>query len=453
MATIRKRGNSYQIRVSCGYNAKGEQVVKTKTYKPTPGMTEKQIEKEVTKQAALFEERCQNGLHIDGNIKLSEFMELWFKDYAEKQLKTKTVRNYSELSKRINQALGHIRLTKLQPHHIIEFYDQLQTKNIRLDTKYKAVKDIKFLLKEKGYTQSEFCKTANIGQETLRTAMKGGCIAEKSANKIQAALEDDSVFTSVYRSETLSAKTIQNYHRFLSSMLSTAVKWQILLNNPCDRVKPPRVKRKEALYMDEHQAQDLLSKLEKEPLQFKTLITLLLFSGMRRSEAMGMEWTDIDFENSIIHIQKSSLYTPEKGIFDDTTKNETSARVIKVPENCIKLLKQHKTEQQKMQLLSGDQWQPSSKVFTQKNGKPMHPDTATAWFSKFLKRNNLPQIHLHSLRHTNASLLIASGTNIRTVAKRLGHATPATTANIYSHAIQTADELASEKLNDILKIK
>lgn len=81
----------------------------------------------------------------------------------------------------------------------------------------------------------------------------------------------------------------------------------------------------------------------------------------------------------------------------------------------------------------------------------MHPDTLSTWFRKFIDSNGLPPVHLHSLRHTNASLLIAAGTNLQTVAKRLGHADATTTARIYSHAIQSADAVAAETLEDILR--
>ena len=91
MATIRKRNNSYQIRVSCGYNSKYEQIIKTMTWKPEPGMTQKQIDKELQRQAVLFEEQCMTGQFLDGNITLAEFADKWFKDYAEKQLKEKTI--------------------------------------------------------------------------------------------------------------------------------------------------------------------------------------------------------------------------------------------------------------------------------------------------------------------------------------------------------------------------
>lgn len=82
--------------------------------------------------------------------------------------------------------------------------------------------------------------------------------------------------------------------------------------------------------------------------------------------------------------------------------------------------------------------------------KPIYPGTISKWFSAFIKKNNLPPIHLHSLRHTNATLLIASGADLRTVSKRLGHSNMTTTSNIYTHAIKSADERAAKLLGDIL---
>jgi integrase len=98
----------------------------------------------------------------------------------------------------------------------------------------------------------------------------------------------------------------------------------------------------------------------------------------------------------------------------------------------------------------GDKWVDNDRLFTQWNGKPMHPDSLTGWFKEFVKRTDLLKVHIHSLRHTNATLLIAGGTDVRTVSRRLGHAQTTTTMNIYSHAIRAADEAAAETLENLL---
>ena len=218
-------------------------------------------------------------------------------------------------------------------------------------------------------------------------------------------------------------------------------------------MKPPKKHRKEAESLDELQTAELIKCLDTEPLQYKTMITLLLYSGMRRGELCGLEWSDIDFKNSVISISRASLYLSGRGVFDDTTKNESSKRVIKVPPVVVELLKLHRKEQKTERLKLGDRWTNSGKIFTQHNGKPIHPDTVSAWFVKFLERHGLPHIPLHGLRHTNASLMIANGTNVRTVSKRLGHSNTSTTVNIYTHAIQSADERAAQILDILLNPK
>ena len=248
----------------------------------------------------------------------------------------------------------------------------------------------------------------------------------------------------------LSAKTILHHHRLISVILQTAVEWQVLFSNPCDRVKPPRVEHKEARYLDEKQAMEVMQALESEDIQNRTIIKVLLYTGMRRGELCGLTWADIDFEKSIIHIQRSSLYLADKGIFEDETKNTTSRRSIKVPTDAMRALQLFQEWQNQQIYLLGDQWQASGRVFTSWNGAPIHPDTISGWFSHFIEKHNLPDISLHSLRHTNATLLIAAGTNLQTVAARLGHSSINTTAKIYAHAIQAADAAAADTLQDLL---
>jgi len=177
---------------------------------------------------------------------------------------------------------------------------------------------------------------------------------------------------------------------------------------------------------------------------------LVIYTGMRRGELCGLNWSDIDFERNLVHITKAILYTPEQGIFEDTPKSRQSSRAINIPQEMITLLKQWKIEQCKQKLLLGDQWKNADKVFTSSNGDVMRPDSLTSWFQRFIKRNNLPNAHLHTLRHVSATLLIAGGVDVATVSSRLGHANKSTTLNIYTHAIKSADAAAANLLQDML---
>lgn len=175
--------------------------------------------------------------------------------------------------------------------------------------------------------------------------------------------------------------------------------------------------------------------LERESAKIRAMFTLFLYSGIRRGELCGLTWGDVDFDTGIIDINKSTLYLPDKGVFDDTTKTKTSARSIKLPSFVIDTLKEWKKEQNLICMHSGTAWLGKRgnecKVFTRDNGTALHPSTITNQFRKIISKYDLPSVCVHSLRHTNATLLIAAGIDVRTVSKRLGHAQTSTTANIY----------------------
>lgn len=450
MASITKRGDTYRIRVSCGYDITGKQIIKSITWKPPKGMTAKQIEKELEKQAFAFEEKCLTGQFLDGSITLSAFIDLWFKNYAEKQLKHRTITRYKELLRRILPALGHIKLQKLQPHHLIEFYNNLGEDGIRLDTKYVPCKDFKSRIGSFCNTQKELSERSGVSLAAIRACINGQNVSKETARKLSEVMCSDDLFTVAEGKTKLSDKTISEYHRLLSSVLTTAVQWQVIPFNPCERVKPPKVEQKEALALDSEQAAELIRCLQEEPIKYRSAIMLLLYTGMRRGELCGLEWSDIDLDNGVVKINKTVLYSSDLGTYSDTTKTQSSNRIINIPPDMVKLLVQYKAHTAQQRLKLGDQWTDSGKVFTGENGAVINPDTLSTWFKKFIRRNGLPDIHLHSLRHTAATLLISGGADIATVSKRLGHANKTTTLNIYTHAVKSADEAAANMLQDIL---
>lgn len=457
MATVRKRNGSYQIRVSGGYDAHGKQIVYQKTWKPEKGMTARQEEKALQREVILFEEQCANGQFLDGSVKFEIFADMWMKEYAEKQLRATTVFNYRKMLVPINAIIGHIRLERLQPHHLLDCYTKLQEEGRQTNSSYKPSIDFTAYLTEHSLSKSELSRRSGVSFQVIGSICANKSIAETSAIKVSKAIGMNlkEAFSPLSEETVpLSGKTVLNYHRLISSILETAVKWQVILSNPCARVQPPKAERKEARYLDDKEAMLILEKLEQEPLKYKTLFTLLLYSGMRRGEICGLTWNDVDMKSGVIDINKSSLYLPGKGVFDDQTKNITSTRSIKVPSFVIDQLQQLRKEQIKDIFEQGTAWEGKrdgcGKIFTQSSGKPIHPHSVTDWFEKFIARHDLPSACVHSLRHTNATLMIASGVDLRTVSKRLGHAQMSTTANIYTHAIRTADEMAADTLDNLL---
>lgn len=128
MATIRKRGDSYQIRVSCGYDINNKQVIRTKSWTPKAGMTKRQIEKELNRQAVMFEEACMNG-YMNSSTKFAEFAKRWKEEYAAKHLKMTTLDTMGQKISRINEEIGHLRLDKINKRTVQELIQTLSNGN------------------------------------------------------------------------------------------------------------------------------------------------------------------------------------------------------------------------------------------------------------------------------------------------------------------------------------
>lgn len=452
MASIRKRGNSYEIRVSNGYKADGSPNYSQMTWSIPSGMSVKAAEKEAQKQAILFEEKIKTGSFMPSSVRLSDFAARWFDEYAVHNLKPSTVNHYHNLWPRCEQALGRMRLDRIRPQHLIKFYANLNESGIRRDQLFVSKIDFKDMLHARGMTAESFSKNAGVGVRTVYAIYAGGrvrlCTCEKICTALSLTIDD--VFSPVNPEQRLSGSTVRHYHKFLSTMFKSAVEWQILAINPCDSVKAPQAQQKDPRYLDEKSAIKLIESLQDEPVPYRTMIILMLDTGLRRGELCGLEWKDFDFEKHTVYIQRNSVYVSGQGVIDETPKTRKAKRIIKLPEETIHMLKQYRAWQMQERLKLGDQWKEYDRLFTQWNGCPIHPQTITGWFRKFISRNDLPPISVHSLRHTNASLLIAAGTNIRTVSSRLGHAQTSTTMDIYTHAIQSADAVAADTIGAIL---
>ncbi|HAG12059.1 MAG TPA: site-specific integrase [Desulfotomaculum sp.] len=461
MASIVKRGeNSYRVTVSCGYNGTGEKLTKRKTISldpslifksPTPKQLEK-IEKELQKQAALFEQEVETGLYLDGGkITFSDFVERWLKDYAEVNLAPKTLSHYKDLLTRILPAMGHIKLEKLQPAHLLQFYENLREKGIRRDVKHTAKPEFINLLKQKKLKLVDLSRLSRVCTNTISSVRAGHSITSKVAEALSSALKmkREDLFTA-QEAGTLSGQTIRHHHRLISAILNTAVQWQCILSNPAARVKPPKAEKKEAAHFEEDTTEYMLSLLDNEPLKYKTMVYLAVYSGSRLGEIAGLEWADVDFKNNLLQVCRASQYLTGQGIFTKEPKNESSKRIMAMPPLVMDLLKKYKAWQNEERLKCGDAWDKNSdRLFTKWNGQPIFPTTPTSWFRKFRRRHNLPEVKFHGLRHTNASLLIGQGVDIQTVAKRLGHTKATTTTNIYSHFLRRPDREAADKLQNL----
>ena len=233
-------------------------------------------------------------------------------------------------------------------------------------------------------------------------------------------------------------------------MLHKAVYWQLIVNNPADRVQPPKTQKPKRRYYDDEQCKYLLERLETQEIKYKVAIILTIFTGVRLGELMGLEWDDIDFRNGIISINKASQYLSEKGIFTKDPKTQNSIRDVAIPTFVISLLKEYQRWYEEQKKAFGELWINSNRLFIQADGKPMHPNTISKWFVKFVERIGLPVINFHGLRHTNATLLISQNIDIAVVSARLGHAQISTTFNFYVHPVISHNRIAGNALENLL---
>lgn len=450
MATIQKRGKSYRIRAYAGYDIKGKQIERTTTWSPPDGMTDRQAEKEAMRQAVLFEEKIRNGEACNGRIRFADFADQWLATYARPQLRLRTVARYEELLVRINAAIGHLPLEKIRPTHLLDFYKAL-SESEPINATYRCTVDLKATLKERQLTKAAFSSLSGVSLTTLGTAYQKKPISRSSAEKICSSLDVPltSLFCPCNPQQVLSSSTVQRYHSLISKILNDAVHWQMIPYNPCTRIASPKSSTPEITYLDDDEAKALLKLLRSLPSHYRRAYALELLTGLRRGEFLGIEWSDIDWAQKSIRICRTSQYLPGHGVYTDDTKNQSSQRIVMISDQIVRILQEQYQWQQLQKKALGDAWVDSGRVITMPNGRPMRPDHFSSQFKKFIKDSDLPDIHLHSLRHTYATLCIANGEALTAVAEQLGHANIATTAKIYAHAIKSAQVSATNTIGDL----
>ncbi len=477
MSAIEKRGeSSYRLTVSCGYDTEGKQIVKRKNIDLSV-IPIKKREAEAKKQFILFKEEVSSGIFLDaGKVSFETFINKWIKDYAEPNLAPKTLHRYKEiLNSRVIPSLGHIKLNKLQPTHLNEFYNNLRENGIRCDYKYTSKENIIEILSKNNISIDDPLIKEIIPSRSIIKIKRHENIIPSTAKKLSeiTGIKVSELFDIVEKTNnTLSDTTILHHHRLISTILNCAVQWGFIINNPASRVKAPKVVKKEARHFDSDQIDYIFQLLEDEPIKYKAMIYLSLYGGMRLGELAGLEWSDLDMDNNILKIQQASQYVSGEGVFTKETKNESSNRVISLSNAAIKVLREYKLWQNGEKSTLDNLWDDKcTRIFTTRSGSPIFPTTPSKWFTKFIKKHNnkimndatieqkdkqkylIKNVNFHGLRHTNATLLISEGSDVVTVSKRLGHSKPSTTSDIYAHSLKKADMEASNKLENLFNKK
>lgn len=456
MATIEKipgkTGTTYRITVSGGFNSAGKRIRHRMTYKPEPGMTARQIQKAVQRAAADFERSIEQGFTLDNRQTFAEYA-AYVLDLKERGgTKRKTLDRYKELLIRINQAIGHLKLADIRPQHLNSFYKNLSEPGIRAGGGHAIAKiDLAAWMKANKTSRAALASVSGISAATVSTAARGNPIQEAKALAIATAMGKKlcDVFTVEQNSEPLSDRTVLAYHRLISIVLAQAEKEMLVPYNAASKATPPKATKKAPNYFQPETISEILKALEAEPLKWQLITHLLLVTGCRRGEIMGLKWEKVDFQKNRITIDQALITSPSMGVYESTTKT-SDIRYLSLPLETMSLLKQYRREQLKLQIANGDRWLHTGHVFTQDNGGHMNPDSITGWLNDFSKRHGLPHINPHAFRHTVASVLLANGTDIVTVAAQLGHASASTTENFYTHIIEENKAKASECIADVL---
>lgn len=258
----------------------------------------------------------------------------------------------------------------------------------------------------------------------------------------------EALFSSMQK-EKKAHSTVLKVYTVLNGVFKKAYKGKGAAENPMLIVDRPRPRKGEVRKKqpEAYTAKEILyirECLENEPLEWRALIYFMSDSGLRRGECCALQWKNIDFKTGTVRICGSLNYTPNKGVYMDTTKAD-KIWTIDIDPYVVELLRQVKLEQMR-------QGRVSAYVFTKKGSTdPIHPQSPTKYLKKMEAKYGIHHLHPHKLRHSFASIAITNGADVASVSEKLGHSDPAVTLRMYTHASQESIKRASNIFRDALK--
>ena len=327
MATIEKltgkTGTTYRITVYSGFDTQGKRIRHRQTYKPDPSMTPRQVEKAVQRAATDFERSIEQGFVLDNRQTFADYA-AYVLDLKERSgTKSKTLDRYRELMGRINQAIGHMKLADIRPQHLNSFYKNLSGPGIRETGGIAMAKiDLAAWLKANKKSRASIARAAGVAASTVSAAAQGQPIQEAKAEAIAQAMGKrlGDVFTVEYDMEPLSDRTVLAYHRLISIILAQAEKEMLVPYNAAAKATPPKAAKKAPNYFQPETITEILKALEAEPLKWQLITHLLLVTGCRRGEIMGLKWDKVDFKENRVKIDSELIISKSKGVHESTTK-------------------------------------------------------------------------------------------------------------------------------------
>ena len=277
--------------------------------------------------------------------------------------------------------------------------------------------------------------------------LKNNLFFDKEISKITAV--DIDIFYNQKINENYSTSYIRQMHQLLNQAFNQAVKWKKILSNPVIDADLPAVRYEEMLIWSIDEVNNFLkaSKRERQYLAF----ILAVYTGMRRGEILGLKWSDIDFENKRIRVNRSLSYTTKRGYLFTALKTKKSKRQIPITEKVLNELRRHKSIQEEWKKLVGDLYQDQDLIICTNYGTEQNPQNLIRTMKRIIKAANVRSIRFHDIRHTHASILIAKGVDIVNISARLGHANPKITLEFYAHLLPDSTSEVAEVFHSALE--
>lgn len=400
MSILQIGDRQYRIFVHLGYDGSIRKV-KTKTV-DLSHLSQKKADKQIVIIEEEFREQVKGNPSGDASMTLRRFVEdVWRENYAEENLRPKTLLSYNaELDKRILPELGYLKLPDVTPVRLMTFYKKI----------------------------------------SKQTYVRGG------------------------KTILLSGRTVKYQHQILSSILSQAVQWKIIKENPCKLVTPPKQNTgtKKIKYWEKQEAIAFMLSIQEQPLKYLCASELGLIGGLRTEEILGLDVND--FTDDGVFVKRTSKLVGKQGmVIENMAKNKTSERFVTLPDNVLRNLRKLALEQKlahfKLQNMWNTERYDGILLFTQADGAPMCGTTLNNWFKRYIAtyteshEDQLSPITFHGLRHTNAALMVCLGADVKVGAGRMGHAKTSTFLDMYGGMMATADKEISEKLGCLLPLQ
>lgn len=403
--SIRQRPDgSWEARYIVGHDPGTGKAIRKSVYAKT--------QKEVRQKLAQAVAAIDNEDYFEpSKMTLSQWLDIWMSEYQGDK-KYLTCKNYkANVENHIKPSLGAVKLSQLQPHAIQKFYNTL----------------------------------LSSGRKVPKKDADGKI--EKMDGK------------TVYESAPMNAKTVRNIHGTLTKALSVAVDIGYLRTNPADHVTLPRVEKKELAPLTDEQVKDFLRVAANDILEI--IMKVILFTGLRESEALGLTWDCIDFKTGTIKVCKQLQKRREEDggtILVNSTKSN-KPRTVKPAPFVMELLSRQWKEQAEQRLKMGEIWQgwqtaaerETALVFTTEDGKYISQTSLRYHFKKVAKEIGVPTCRVHDLRHTFAVLSLQNGDDIKTVQSNLGHATAAFTLDVYGHVSERMKDESAARMEAYIK--